>query len=203
MPGNNGVYKFTDSGNFLYPHFRNRLLTASVGDLTAAPSASTSLKISFLNSGVGTQYTFSGSGASGYAWNPAVNDSTYAGYAITYFSSIPQSHRTMSNNGAVANWGGGAITTQLSGVGVSYSGVLFADNITTYQVTAGTMVSSFVLYRYSRASATGSATADTLSDDAQSLLIAYFDCATGMPVSGNGGDITVVWDTGVNKIFKI
>jgi hypothetical protein len=34
-------------------------------------------------------------------------------------------------------------------------------------------------------------------------LIAFFDSAIGMPVSGNGGDITIVWDTSANKIFKL
>jgi hypothetical protein len=35
------------------------------------------------------------------------------------------------------------------------------------------------------------------------LLIAYIDTATGLPVTPNGGDITVVWDSGANKIFKL
>jgi hypothetical protein len=36
-----------------------------------------------------------------------------------------------------------------------------------------------------------------------STLIAYIDTATGLPVTPNGGDITVVWDNGANKIFKL
>jgi len=39
--------------------------------------------------------------------------------------------------------------------------------------------------------------------EATSALIAYIDTATGMPVTPNGGDITVQWDAGVNKIFKL
>lgn len=35
------------------------------------------------------------------------------------------------------------------------------------------------------------------------LLIAYIDTATGLPVTPNGADITVVWDNGANKIFKL
>lgn len=38
---------------------------------------------------------------------------------------------------------------------------------------------------------------------ATSPLIAYIDSATGLPVTPNGGDITVTWDAGANKIFKI
>jgi hypothetical protein len=36
-----------------------------------------------------------------------------------------------------------------------------------------------------------------------SRLIARVDTATGIPVTPNGGDIAVVWDNGVNKIFKL
>jgi len=38
---------------------------------------------------------------------------------------------------------------------------------------------------------------------AASLLIAYIDTATGLPVQPNGGDITTQWDSGANKIFKL
>ena len=34
-------------------------------------------------------------------------------------------------------------------------------------------------------------------------LIAYIDSATGLPITPNGGDIIVVWDGGVNKIFRL
>lgn len=36
-----------------------------------------------------------------------------------------------------------------------------------------------------------------------SPLIALIDTATGLPVTPNGGDITVQWDAGANKIFKL
>ena len=38
---------------------------------------------------------------------------------------------------------------------------------------------------------------------ATSQLIAYIDTATGLPVTPNGGNITVTWDNGANKIFKL
>lgn len=38
---------------------------------------------------------------------------------------------------------------------------------------------------------------------ANSALIAYIDTATGLPVTPNGGDITVVWDNGASKIFAL
>jgi hypothetical protein len=39
--------------------------------------------------------------------------------------------------------------------------------------------------------------------DGTSMLIAYIDTGTGLPVTTNGGDITVQWDNTTNKIFKI
>jgi hypothetical protein len=39
--------------------------------------------------------------------------------------------------------------------------------------------------------------------DTTSRLIALVDTATGLPVTPNGGDITVQWDSGANKIFKL
>ena len=39
--------------------------------------------------------------------------------------------------------------------------------------------------------------------DATSAIIAYIDTATGLPVTPNGGDITVTWDNAANKIFKL
>jgi len=39
--------------------------------------------------------------------------------------------------------------------------------------------------------------------EASSRLIANIDTATGLPVTPNGGDITVQWDSGDNRIFKL
>ncbi len=39
--------------------------------------------------------------------------------------------------------------------------------------------------------------------ESTSLLIFYIDTATGLPVTPNGGDITVAWDAGANRIFKL
>jgi hypothetical protein len=40
-------------------------------------------------------------------------------------------------------------------------------------------------------------------NSATSPLIAYIDTATGLPITPAGVDITVVWDSGANKIFKL
>jgi hypothetical protein len=39
--------------------------------------------------------------------------------------------------------------------------------------------------------------------EATSTLIANIDTATGLPITPNGGDIDVVWDSGANRIFKL
>jgi hypothetical protein len=39
--------------------------------------------------------------------------------------------------------------------------------------------------------------------EATSLMIFNIDTATGLAVTPNGGDITVAWDDGANKIFKL
>lgn len=39
--------------------------------------------------------------------------------------------------------------------------------------------------------------------ESTSRLIAYIDTATGLPVTPNGGNISVAWDSGSNRIFKL
>ena len=36
-----------------------------------------------------------------------------------------------------------------------------------------------------------------------SRLIAYIDTATGLPLTPNGGDVTIEWDRGSNRIYKL
>lgn len=68
-------------------------------------------------------------------------------------------------------------------------GVFNAANVTFTAVT-GSVASYIVIYK------------DT-GTDSTSRLIAIIDTATGLPVTPNGGDITITWDTGANKIFKL
>ena len=60
----------------------------------------------------------------------------------------------------------------------------------TYTAVSGASVEALVMYQ------------DT-GVEGTSRLIAYVDTATGLPVTPNGGDITVQWDNGTNKIFKL
>jgi hypothetical protein len=81
-------------------------------------------------------------------------------------------------------------TPQTLGSKTSTNGVANAANVTYTAVTAGSTVTYLAIYK------------DTGSNST-SPLIALIDTATGLPVSTNGGDITVSWDTGANKILKL
>lgn len=70
------------------------------------------------------------------------------------------------------------------------SGVADADDVTFVAVAAGPACDFVVLYEDTGSGAT-------------SRLIALIDTGTGLPVTPNGGDVTVTWDSGVNKIFKL
>jgi len=65
------------------------------------------------------------------------------------------------------------------------SGIADASDITFCGV-AGTTVTQFVLFK-----------------DSTKELIAYFDTGSNIPIIPNGGSITIQWDDGANKIFKL
>ena len=69
------------------------------------------------------------------------------------------------------------------------AGIADAADITFTSVTGAT-VEAIVIYKHTGV-------------DSTARLIAYIDTATGLPVIPNGGDITVTWDNGANKIFKL
>jgi hypothetical protein len=70
------------------------------------------------------------------------------------------------------------------------NGIFSAGN-TTFTAVTGDQSEALVLYLH-----TGT--------DGTSRLIAFLDTGiTGMPVTPNGGDINVNWDTGANKIFAL
>jgi len=81
------------------------------------------------------------------------------------------------------------IATATLGSKSSALGVADAADATFTSVTGAT-VEAIVLYK------------DT-GDAATSPLIAYIDTATGLPLTPNGGDVTITWDNGANKIFKL
>lgn len=68
-------------------------------------------------------------------------------------------------------------------------GVADAGDVTFSAVT-GAECGLIVIYKHTGTEST-------------SRLIAAIDTATNLPVTPNGGDITVQWDSGANKIFKL
>jgi hypothetical protein len=70
------------------------------------------------------------------------------------------------------------------------AGVFDAADVTVASVT-GDQFESIVLFN------------DTPGTEATKDLIAKIDTATGLPCTPNGGDITVQWDNGANRIFKL
>ena len=92
----------------------------------------------------------------------------------------------------VTGGGGGTIvgTPQTLGSKTITNGVFDAADVTFTAVAAGAAIQHLIIYED-----TGSA--------ATSGLIAAIDSYTGLPVTPNGGDITVAWDNGANKIFSL
>lgn len=69
------------------------------------------------------------------------------------------------------------------------SGVADANDVTLTSVT-GASCESVVIYRDFGGAST-------------SNLLVFIDVATGLPVTPNGGNITVQWNNGANRIFKL
>jgi hypothetical protein len=120
--------------------------------------------------------------------NGAAASEAFAGgtvYGIdAYFSDLPSGAR-------VGNSGGSTRASMPSLASkTSAAGVADAADATFTTVTAGAALASIVLFK------------DSGADDT-SRLIAKIDSGTGLPVTPNGGDITVAWDSGANKIFKL
>ncbi len=103
-----------------------------------------------------------------------------AAYAVSidgdeYLSSIPAGDRIATS---------GNLASKTSTLGVADAADI------TFSTVTGDVSEAIVLYK------------DT-GDAATSPLIAYIDTATGLPITPNGGDITITWDSGANKIFKL
>ena len=91
-------------------------------------------------------------------------------------------HNDVTSGGIVA-------TSSAFGSKTSTNGVADAADVTLTAVT-GDPSECIIIYKDMGSSAT-------------SPWIAYIDTATGLPVTPNGGDITITWDNGSNKIFKL
>lgn len=91
----------------------------------------------------------------------------------------------------VTTAGGTLVATSAAlGTKTVTDGVADAADPTLTAVTAGAACPCIIIYK-------DTGTAST------SRLIAYIDTATGLPVTPNGGDITIQFDSGTNRIFKL
>ena len=72
----------------------------------------------------------------------------------------------------------------------STDGVFDATDVVVATVT-GDEFESIVIYN------------DTPAGDGAKDLIAYIDVATGLPFTPTGNNVTVAWDNGANRIFKL
>lgn len=77
------------------------------------------------------------------------------------------------------------------------NGTADAADVTYTAVGAGAAIPALVIFQSS--AVTGGA---DVAASAQ-RLIAFIDAYTGLPVTPNGGDITVTFDNGTNKIFTL
>lgn len=81
-------------------------------------------------------------------------------------------------------------TPQTLGTKTVTLGVFDAADPTFSAVTGGSTARALVIYKDTGVSGT-------------SPLLAYIDTITGFPLSTNGGDIQIIFDSGANKIFAL
>jgi len=112
------------------------------------------------------------------------------------------SHSTMTNIGTAnifkTAWVNSSTSaTQSSGITIT-NGVLAGPNVTVVSVPGTNTANALVLFQQD-------ATASTQVASSSARLVAYIDSASsGLPiVNPNGANITIVWDSGANRIFAL
>ncbi|OCB15070.1 hypothetical protein [Mycobacterium intracellulare] len=84
----------------------------------------------------------------------------------------------------------GRVATSANLSGKTATGGVADANDVTFPSVSGDISEALVIYK------------DT-GTDATSPLIAYIDTATGLAVTPNGGDITVIWPNDAGRIFSL
>ncbi len=84
----------------------------------------------------------------------------------------------------------GRVATSANLTGKTATGGVADANDVTFPSVTGDVSESLVIYK------------DT-GTDTTSPLIAYIDTATGLAVTPNGGDITVIWPNDSGRIFSL
>lgn len=127
--------------------------------------------------------------------------------ALVIYRNVPTASGTGSdfsaidseNTQLVTDTGGGLFTSAMERGWISISGASNGGNNGNFFITE--FVDADNIRIYNPNGVVEAATTFTYSTE--SPLIAFIDTATGLPVTPNGGDITVAWDSGANKIFKL
>lgn len=78
----------------------------------------------------------------------------------------------------------GSLTGKSSTDGVANAGAV------TFTTVTGDQSEALIIYKHTGVEST-------------SNLIAWIDTATGLPITPSGSNITITWDTGSSKIFKL
>jgi len=105
--------------------------------------------------------------------------------AYTYSSSHQYFNSVSTNSAAVVSTNYATLTSRSV-----TNGVFDAADITFTSVTSTNVVGALVIFKD-----TGTAS--------NSPLIAFLDTGSGLSITPNGGDITVAFDNGANKIFAL
>jgi hypothetical protein len=110
-------------------------------------------------------------------------------YLVRGYTANAATHEFVAD---ITGGGGGTIVATSANLSskTSTAGVADAADITFSTVPAGAACQHLIIAK------------DT-GNTATSPLIGLIDTATGLPLTPNGGDVTVAWDSGANKIFKL
>ena len=121
------------------------------------------------------------------------NDTIKAILVSSSYSPNQQNHQFMDPS-LWAHTGSGNWTGQVLSSKTITTGSAGAANVTFTAVPAPYTINAVVLYKE-----------DGTNSKSKWPLIAYLDSTsiTGLPLTGSGADITISWNTGTNKIFKL
>ena len=108
------------------------------------------------------------------------------------YSSAHSTVSQVTGAGATLHATSGALTSK-----TVTDGVFDAADVTF--TTPASSASDHALLLFQSSASTGGADVSSSSQ----RLIAWIDTGTGIPIKPAGGDITVVWDNGANKIFSL
>lgn len=139
--------------------------------------------------GLGKQTMLTPTGTLGTTNSTDINltaDNIYA--ALVNATYVPNFSTDQYYSSVSGNVVGSPVQLTSTTVTVTSGNAVFNAANPTFNNVSGSQVTQVVIYK-------------NTGNNATSPLIANINVATGLPVTPNGGNITISWDTGVNKIF--